>query len=422
MNRLNAIETSYEVAKNFYKDKGIDVDQVLIQLISIPISIHCWQGDDLQGFERKDGDLTGGIQVTGNYPGKARTAKELRQDLSLALSLIPGKHRINLHSTYGESDSETLDRTNIEPKHFENWVTWAKEKGLGLDFNPTCFSHELSDDGFTLSHWDKDIQKFWIEHCKACRRIAAYFGEELGTPAINNIWIPDGFKDVPIDRLGPRKRLARALDEIFKEEYSEDSLIDTVESKLFGIGAESYTVGSHEFYLSYALKNNKSICLDIGHFHPTEVVSDKLSAILPFMNHILLHISRGVRWDSDHVVVLNDEVQEIAHEIIRSKSLHKVHIGLDYFDGSINRLAAWVIGVRNVQKALLKALLEPTDTIREVELEKNYGKRLMYLEEQKSQPWSAVWDYFCHTSEVPVGTDWYDTIEDYEHNELSKRV
>lgn len=422
MNMNEHIEKSFELAHSYYKDLGIDIDDVITQLRNIPISIHCWQGDDLQGFENKDGELTGGIQVTGNYPGKARTPEELRQDLSLALSLIPGKHRINLHSTYGESEDETLDRTNIKPKHFANWVNWAKEKGLGLDFNPTCFSHQYSDDGFTLSHWDKNIRDFWIEHCKACRRIGAYFGKELGTPAINNIWIPDGYKDIPVDRLGPRKRLADALDQIFQEEYSEDFLIDTVESKLFGIGAESYTVGSHEFYLSYALKNNKSICLDIGHFHPTEVVSDKLSALLPFMDHILLHISRGVRWDSDHVVVLNEEVQDIAYEIIRSNSLDKVHIGLDYFDGSINRLAAWVIGVRNIQKALLRALLEPTDKLKAIEMEGNYGKRLMHLEEQKSQPWTAVWDYYCHTSHVPVGTGWYDIVEDYESNELSKRL
>lgn len=415
------IKKAYDMAKEMYKGLGVDTEEVLKKLNDIPISIHCWQGDDVSGFENPDGDLTGGIQSTGNYKGKARTPEELRNDLEKAFSLIPGKKRLNLHAMYLETDGEKVERNEIEPKHFQKWVEWAKKNDIGLDFNPTLFSHEYADDGMTLSHPDKKIRDFWIEHVKRCRKISEYFGKELGTPCVNNIWIPDGFKDITVDKLGPRKRLEDSLDQILEEKLDPKYHLDAVESKLFGIGSESYVVGSHEFYMGYAMKNKTVLCLDAGHFHPTEVISNKISAISLFVNDILLHVSRPVRWDSDHVVVLDEELQEIAKEIIRNQLLDRVHIGLDFFDASINRIASWSIGTRNMLKALLIALLEPTTTLAEAEREFDFTTRLAMLEELKSYPWQAVWDYFCENNGYPVGLEWLDEVRDYENNVLINR-
>ncbi len=414
------IETAFALAKQQYAALGIDVDQALTTLATIPVSMHCWQGDDVGGFEADAGALTGGIQATGNYPGKARDAIELRRDLDLAMSLIPGAKRLNLHAIYLEAESPVA-RDKIEPKHFANWVRWAKERGVGLDFNPSCFSHPLSADGMTLSHPDPEIRRFWIDHCKASRRISASFGQALGTPSVMNIWIPDGMKDLPADRLGPRQRLMAALDEVLAERIDEAHHIDAVESKLFGIGAESYTVGSNEFYLGYASSRDIALCLDAGHFHPTEVISDKISAVSLFVRHLLLHVSRPVRWDSDHVVLLDDETQAIANEIIRNELLERVHIGLDFFDASINRIAAWVIGTRNMKKALLRALLEPIEMLRQAECEGDYSTRLALMEETRSLPWQAVWDYACAREGVAVGVDWLDAVKEYEAQELLTR-
>ncbi|HAT1545254.1 L-rhamnose isomerase [Aeromonas hydrophila] len=414
------IETAFALAKQQYAALGVDVDQALTTLATIPVSMHCWQGDDVGGFEADAGALTGGIQATGNYPGKARDAIELRRDLDLAMSLIPGAKRLNLHAIYLEAESPVA-RDKIEPKHFANWVRWAKERGVGLDFNPSCFSHPLSADGMTLSHPDPEIRRFWIDHCKASRRISASFGQALGTPSVMNIWIPDGMKDLPADRLGPRQRLMAALDEVLAERIDEVHHIDAVESKLFGIGAESYTVGSNEFYLGYASSRDIALCLDAGHFHPTEVISDKISAASLFVRHLLLHVSRPVRWDSDHVVLLDDETQAIANEIIRNELLERVHIGLDFFDASINRIAAWVIGTRNMKKALLRALLEPIEMLRQAECKGDYSTRLALMEETRSLPWQAVWDYACAREGVAVGVDWLDAVKEYEVQELLTR-
>ncbi|AJQ53623.1 TPA: L-rhamnose isomerase [Aeromonas hydrophila] len=414
------IETAFALAKQQYAALGVDVDEALTTLATIPVSMHCWQGDDVGGFEADAGALTGGIQATGNYPGKARDAIELRRDLDLAMSLIPGAKRLNLHAIYLEAESPVA-RDKIEPKHFANWVRWAKERGVGLDFNPSCFSHPLSADGMTLSHPDPEIRRFWIDHCKASRRISASFGQALGTPSVMNIWIPDGMKDLPADRLGPRQRLMAALDEVLAERIDEAHHIDAVESKLFGIGAESYTVGSNEFYLGYAGSRDIALCLDAGHFHPTEVISDKISAASLFVRHLLLHVSRPVRWDSDHVVLLDDETQAIANEIIRNELLERVHIGLDFFDASINRIAAWVIGTRNMKKALLRALLEPIEMLRQAECKGDYSTRLALMEETRSLPWQAVWDYACAREGVAVGVDWLDAVKEYEVQELLTR-
>ncbi|ANT66929.1 L-rhamnose isomerase [Aeromonas hydrophila] len=414
------IETAFALAKQQYAALGVDVDEALTTLATIPVSMHCWQGDDVGGFEADAGALTGGIQATGNYPGKARDAIELRRDLDLAMSLIPGTKRLNLHAIYLEAESPVA-RDKIEPKHFANWVRWAKERGVGLDFNPSCFSHPLSADGMTLSHPDPEIRRFWIDHCKASRRISASFGQALGTPSVMNIWIPDGMKDLPADRLGPRQRLMAALDEVLAERIDEAHHIDAVESKLFGIGAESYTVGSNEFYLGYASSRDIALCLDAGHFHPTEVISDKISAASLFVRHLLLHVSRPVRWDSDHVVLLDDETQAIANEIIRNELLERVHIGLDFFDASINRIAAWVIGTRNMKKALLRALLEPIEMLRQAECKGDYSTRLALMEETRSLPWQAVWDYACAREGVAVGVDWLDAVKEYEVQELLTR-
>jgi len=418
---MNVItETAYSNAKQQFAQQGVDVDAAMAALDSIPVSMHCWQGDDVTGFEAGAGALTGGIQATGNYPGKARNPEELRQDLELAMSLIPGAKRLNLHAIYLEAN-EQVDRDQIKPEHFANWVEWAKKMNIGLDFNPSCFSHPLSADGLTLSHPDEKIRQFWIDHCKASRRISAYFGKELGTPSVMNIWIPDGMKDLPADRLGPRQRLLEALDEVIAEKFDEAHHIDAVESKLFGIGAESYTVGSNEFYMGYAVSRDIALCMDAGHYHPTEVISDKISAASLYVRNMLLHVSRPVRWDSDHVVLLDDETQAIASEIIRNNLLDRVHIGLDFFDASINRIAAWAIGTRNMKKALLRALLEPTSELRKAELEQDYTTRLALMEEQKSMPWTAVWDYYCAIHDAGVGSDWLKTVKQYESEVLAKR-
>jgi L-rhamnose isomerase len=415
------IQDAYALAKARYAALGVDCDKALERLAGVSLSLHCWQGDDVGGFENPEGELGGGIAATGNYPGKARTADELRADLDVAYSLIPGTHRLNLHAIYAEVGDKAVDRTELQPEHFANWVAWAKEKGHGLDFNPTFFSHPKADSGFTLASYDEDIRQFWIEHSIACRKIGAHFGRELGTPCVTNIWIPDGFKDVPVDRATPRLLLKDSLDKILAEKLDPKHNLDAVEGKLFGLGAESYTVGSHEFYLAYAVANDVLLCLDAGHFHPTEVISDKLSAALAFVDEVLLHVSRGVRWDSDHVVLFTDELQAIAQEIVRGDYLERVHIGLDYFDASINRVAAWTIGSRNTMRALLMALLEPLAQMKELEIAGNYTKRLALLEELKVLPVGAVWDQFCLQQGVSVGIHFMDTIEDYEQRELSKR-
>ncbi|SHH42558.1 L-rhamnose isomerase [Clostridium grantii] len=421
MKNREAIIETYKLAKAKYEKWGIDTDKVLEDIEKVAISIHCWQGDDVRGFENPEGSLTGGIQATGSYPGAARNPEELRADIDKVLTMIPGKHRLNLHAIYAETNGQKVERNELKPEHFKNWVEWAKERGLGLDFNPSCFSHELSADGLTLSHPDKKVRDFWIEHCKASRKISEYFGKELGTASVTNVWIPDGYKDIPVDRLAPRKRLQESLDEIFKEEINPAYHLDAVECKLFGIGSESYVVGSHEFYMGYALKNNKLLTLDAGHFHPTEVISDKISSVLNFSDELLLHVSRPVRWDSDHVVLLTDELRNIAEEIVRGNFIDRVHIGLDFFDASINRIAAWAIGTRNMIKAMLIAMLEPSDYLKDVEANGDYTTRLALLEEFKTYPSGAIWDYYCLTKEVAVGEEWLEEVQNYEKEVLSKR-
>lgn len=416
----SSIDHAWTLAKERFSQLGIDAEDAMQKLDTLPVSMHCWQGDDVAGFENPEGALTGGIQATGNYPGKAKNAQQLRADLEQALSLIPGPNRLNLHALYLESD-KPVARNEIEPKHFSQWVEWAKKNQLGLDFNPSCFSHPLSADGFTLSHANPEIRQFWIEHCQASRRISASFGKALNTPSVMNIWIPDGMKDLTVDRLAPRERLLSALDVVIAEKLDPHHHIDAVESKLFGIGTESYTVGSNEFYLGYAASRQTALCLDAGHFHPTEVISDKISSVMLYVPRLLLHVSRPVRWDSDHVVLLDDETQAIANEIIRHKLFDRVHIGLDFFDASINRIAAWVIGTRNMKKALLRALLEPTDLLKKLENEGDYTARLALLEEQKCLPWQAVWDMYCLRHDVPVGSQWLDNVRHYEKTELAKR-
>ncbi|NOX55094.1 MAG: L-rhamnose isomerase, partial [Planctomycetes bacterium] len=400
---------------------GVDTDAALERLGKIAISLHCWQGDDVGGFESLGEELGGGLAVTGNYPGKARTPDELRSDLDMALSLIPGTHRLNLHASYAETGGERVERDELQPVHFQTWIDWAKERQMGLDFNPTFFAHEKAADGFTLAHPDASIRKFWIDHGIVCRRIGAAMGEALGTPCVTNVWIPDGFKDIPVDRKGPRERLAESLDAVFAEQLDPRFNLDSVEAKLFGIGSESYVVGSHEFYLGYAVSRRKLLCLDAGHFHPTEVISDKISSVLLWIDRLLLHVSRGVRWDSDHVVILTDELQAIAQELVRGGFLDRVHIGLDFFDASINRIAAWVIGTRCMIKALLMALLEPIEGLRQLEAEGNFTARLALFEELKTMPFGAVWDYYCLRSDVPVGAAWLDNVKSYEDSVLSKR-
>lgn len=414
------VEERYQNAKARYAEIGVDTDAALKKLQDVKISMHCWQGDDVKGFLNPDGELTGGIMSTGNYPGAAHTPDQLRQDIEKAFSLIPGTHKLNLHAIYLDTD-EAVDLNEIEPKHFEKWAKWAKEQGVGLDFNPTFFSHPMMKDGMTLAHPDQAVRDFWIEHGKRSRKIAEYLGKETGQTCINNFWMPDGMKDNPIDRYSPRKRMMESLDEIFAEDLNEEFTQEAVESKLFGLGAEAYTVGSHEFYMGYGLTRDKLICLDAGHFHPTEVISNKLSSLALFSKGIMLHVSRPVRWDSDHVVIMDDELQEIGKEIVRNDLLDKTNIGLDFFDATINRVAAWVVGTRNTQKALLKAMLEPITDLKEMELDGDYTKRLALTEELKDFPYADVWNYFCEQNNAPIGMNWYDEVMNYEREVLSAR-
>ncbi len=415
------IEAAYALAQERYAELGVDTGRALEELAKVPVSLHCWQGDDVGGFEKFGSALTGGIVATGNYPGKARTPDELRADATKALLLIPGQHRFNLHAFYGEFGGKAVERNDIGPEHFTNWISWAKSQGIGLDFNPTCFSHPKSASGFTLSHPDKSVRRFWIEHCQASREIGAAMGKALGTPTVTNVWIPDGMKDTPADRRGPRERLEKSLDAVFKKKLNPKHNLDAVEGKLFGIGAESYTVGMHEFYLGYAVKHQKLICLDAGHYHPTESLSDKISSVLCFVPEILLHVSRGVRWDSDHVVTLTDDLHAIAQELVRGDYLGRTHIGLDFFDASINRIAAWTIGARNMLRALCAALLEPYAQYQKLELAGDYTSRLALMEEAKTLPCGAVWDFHCLKQGVPVGEAWLAEVKAHERDVLSKR-
>jgi L-rhamnose isomerase len=412
---------AYDHARDRYAEHGVDADLALARLSKVPISLHCWQGDDVGGFEQFGMELGGGLAATGNYPGKARTPGELRADAEKALALIPGRHRFNLHAFYGDFGGKRVDRDAVEPAHFAEWIDWARRLDIGLDFNPTYFSHPLAADNITLSHADPGVREFWIAHGIACRRIGAAIGKALETACITNFWIPDGMKDTPIDRVGPRERLLASLDAIFDENLDPAYNRDAVEGKLFGIGCESFTVGSHEFYYGYAATRGKLLTLDSGHYHPTETITDKISSVLMYLPELLLHVSRGVRWDSDHVVVLNDDLEAIAQELVRGSFLERVHIGLDYFDASINRVAAWTIGTRNMLKALLKALLEPTDTLRTLEAAGDYTSRLALLEEIKTLPFGAVWDRYCEISNVPVGRAWLNEIKSYEERVLASR-
>ncbi|RYD18246.1 MAG: L-rhamnose isomerase [Verrucomicrobiaceae bacterium] len=416
-----SVARSYTLAQSRYAELGVDTEAAMAKLATIPVSLHCWQGDDVGGFENTGEGLSGGIAVTGNYPGKARTPDELRADLDKALSLIPGKHRLNLHAFYGEFGGKKVDRNEIQPEHFSNWIAWAKTNGMGMDFNPTCFAHPKAADGFTLSHPKKAVRDFWVDHCIASREIGAAMGKALGSPTVTNVWIPDGYKDTPVDRMAPRERLSDSLDRVFAKKLNPRHHLDAVECKLFGIGSESYVVGSHEFYMGYAIKNQKLLCLDAGHFHPTEGIADKLGTVLMYVPEILLHVSRGVRWDSDHVVTLDDALQSIASELVRNKLLGRTHIGLDFFDASINRIAAWTIGTRNTLKALLMALLEPA-TLADAEKAGDHTSRLALQEETKSLPWAAVWDAYCERQGVPVGAAWLDEVKGYENAVLGKRA
>lgn len=417
---MTQIQLSFDLAKERYAALGVDVDTALALLEKVSISLHCWQGDDVGGFENPGGKLSGGIAATGDYPGKARTADELRNDLDVVYGLLPGSHRLNLHAIYLEADKK-VERNEIEPRHFSAWKDWAKANRHGLDFNPTCFSHPKSADGFTLAHHDAGIRQYWVEHCIASRKIGEYFGKELGTPAVTNIWVPDGYKDTPADRQTPRRLLMESLDQVLSEKISALHNLDSVEPKLFGIGSESYVVGSMEFYTAYALSRKILLTLDSGHFHPTETIADKISSLLIYLDRLLLHVSRGVRWDSDHVVTTNDDLQAIAQEIVRNDALGRVHIGLDYFDASINRIVAWTIGSRNTLRAILSALLEPRSLMNQFELDGDFSSRLALQEELKSMPFGAIWDYHCEKHNVPVGMSFMSVIKDYEKRELLQR-
>lgn len=414
---------AYNIAKVMYLELGVDIDRAMTELERIPVSINCWQGDDVGGFERSDSLLDGGgIQVTGNYPGKARTINELRCDLEKVYSIIPGNHRLNLHAIYGEFGDESIDRDKIGTEHFKGWLSWTKKNNIKMDFNATCFSHAKAESNFTLSSKNKGIRDFWIEHVKRAREISAYIGNKQKSPCIHNLWIPDGFKDYPVDRFTHRALLKDSLDEIFKIEYNKNDMKDALESKLFGIGIEAYTVGSHEFYLGYALKNNKIVCLDLGHFHPTELIADKISSIFQFSDELLLHVSRSMRWDSDHVVILNDDIRLLCEEIIRSKKINNIYIGLDFFDATINRIGAWVTGTRAVLKGLLMALLQPYKKLLEYEEAGDYFSRLALLEQLKNMPFGSVWDYYCNKMNAPHESEIIHSVLQYEKEVLKNRV
>ena len=415
------IETAYQLAKDRYAEFGVDAERALERLGRVAISVHCWQGDDVGGFDSAEGLSGGGIMATGAYPGKARTADQLRSDLEKAYSLIPGRHRLNLHAMYLESEAGPVKRNQIQPHHFKRWIDWARDLGIGMDFNPTFFSHPKAADGFTLTSRDEAIRRFWVEHGIASRKVGEAIGRQLGSPCVTNVWIPDGYKDVTIDRKGPRELLKRSLDEIFAQPIDPACNLDAVECKLFGIGSETYVAGSHEFYLGYAVRTGKLLCLDAGHFHPTETIADKISSVLLFLDEILLHVSRGIRWDSDHVVLVTDDLRAIAEEIVRGDFLDRVHVGLDFFDASINRVAAWVIGTRAMIKALLWALLEPTERLRQLEIGGDFTSRLAMLEELKTLPFGPVWDYYCVKMGVPPGMAWMDEVRHYERQVTGKR-
>ncbi len=421
MSATKRVQQSYHLAKQRYAELGVNTDTALKQLVRIPISIHCWQGDDVGGFENAGQELGGGLAVTGNYPGKATTPAQLRADFEKAISVIPGRHRLNLHACYAEMSGRKVERDDLSVDQFKNWIAWAKQIKIGLDFNPTYFAHPKVRDGFTLSSSDKATRQFWIEHGIRSREIGAAIGRALGSSCLTNLWIPDGMKDTPADRRGPRERLAESLDAVFKKKISPKLNVDSVEPKLFGIGAESYTPGSHEFYLGYAVSRQILLTLDAGHYHPTEGIADKISSVLCYLPEIALHVSRGVRWDSDHVVTLTDDLQAIAQEIVWGGYANRVRIGLDYFDASINRIAAWVIGTRNMLKALLLALVAPVGKLREFEAEADYTSRLALMEDAKALPFGAVWDFYCATQNVPVGETWLADIKKYEQHVLSKR-
>lgn len=412
---------AFSLAVRRYADEGVDVERAMERLAALSVSLHCWQGDDVRGFEGLSDEIGGGLAVTGSYPGRARNADELRVDLTQALDLIPGSHRINLHASYAETGGAKVERTDLVPEHFVRWTDWAKEKGLGVDFNPTFFAHPKADDGWTLASADPGVRSYWVDHGIACRKIGAAFGRELSSACVTNVWIPDGWKDTPADRKGPRQRLADSLDRIFAESIPPDENLDAVECKLFGLGSESYVVGSHEFYMGYAITRGTVLCLDAGHFHPTESIADKISATATFVNRLLLHVSRGVRWDSDHVVTLTDETKAIALELVRGDYLGRVHLGLDFFDASINRIAAWVIGARAFLQALLLALLEPTQRLEEAESRGDLTARLALMEAQKTMPFGPVWDAYCERANTPPGSRWLEVVGQYERETLAKR-
>lgn len=418
MKKEDQIEHNYQSAKERYALLGVDVDKALAQLQEISLSLHCWQADDVAGFENTGGQLTGGIQATGNYPGKARNIEELRADIIKAASLIPGQHRLNLHAIYGDFGGQFVDRDQIEPKHFESWMKWAGENGFKLDFNSTSFSHPKSGE-LTLANPNKEIRDFWIEHTKRCRAIAEAMGKYQGSPCVMNLWIHDGSKDQTVNRLEYRRLLKDSLDQIFAIDY--ENMKDCIEAKLFGIGAESYTVGSYDFYLGYGVKNNKIVTLDTGHFHLTESVADKISSLLLFTPEIMLHVSRPIRWDSDHVTIMNDDTLDLAKEIVRCDALSRVNIGLDYFDASINRIGAYVVGSRATQKCFLQAMLEPIVKLRQYEANGQNFERLALLEEAKALPWGDVYDYFCLKNKVAVGVDFIEEVEQYEAAVTGKR-
>ncbi len=422
MKNIESIENQYKYARERYHEIGVNPEEAMKTLESIPLSLHCWQGDDVGGFETGGGVLSGGgIQATGQYHGRARNHVELRMDLQKAFSLIPGSHRLNLHAHYGEFGGKKIDRDAVEPAHFQGWIDWARDVGVKLDFNSTYFSHPKAEAGFTLSSKEAGVRAFWIEHAKRCRKISAEMGRQLHSPCIHDIWIPDGAKDITIDRWGHRELLKESLDDIFKEQFDSEEMKDAVESKLFGIGSEYFVVGSHEFYLGYVVSRKKMLCMDMGHFHPTESVSDKISAVMQFSEELLLHVSRPVRWDSDHVVIMSDDVVSLTQSLVRCRLLNRVHLALDYFDASMNRVGAYVIGSRAVQKALLFALLEPVSLLKENEEKGDFFARLALLEEMKSMPFPAVWNYFCLKMDVPVGTSYIDEIEKYDNDVLHRR-
>ncbi len=422
MSNIKNINISYEIAREAYAEIGVDTEKAIELLKTIPLSIHCWQGDDVGGFETQGvGTADGGMQVTGNYPGKANTVDELRSDMEKALSLIPGTHRVNIHAIYGEFNGKQIDRDEIEPIHFQGWIDWAKSNNLKLDFNSTLFSNPKAASGLTLSDNDRSIRDFWIEHVKRCRKIGSYIGKSQNDACIHNLWIPDGVKDITVNRFKLRAQLKDSLDKIYSVVYASSEIKDSVESKLFGIGSEYSVVGSHDFYMPYAILNNLMICLDMGHFHPTESVADKLSALLLYFNEIVMHVSRGIRWDSDHVVIINDELRNVMEEIVRCDATNRVHLALDYFDASINRIGAWVIGARSTLRALLMALLEPISQLKSYEENNRFFERLALLEELKSMPFNAVWDQYCLTMDVPIRTNWISEIIKYENSVTFKR-